>query len=104
MRAGRVAIWLGLACFAVAAFQNVAQACPMCAETIAGQDALPRAYMYSILFMMSMPAIVFLGICVCIYRSASKRPQIAPQAALPAGAENPDQDSVTRVPELAGQV
>ena len=43
-------------------------ACPMCAESVAGetvsadgspQPNLPRAYMWSIFFMLGMPAVVF---------------------------------------------
>jgi hypothetical protein len=43
------------------------RACPMCAESVAGetvmadgspQPNLPRAYMWSILFMLTMPALV----------------------------------------------
>lgn len=39
-----------------------AQACPMCSLSIAEEDLLPKAYMYSILFMIGMPATVFAGI------------------------------------------
>ena len=47
---------------------GTAQACPMCAETAAADDHLPRAFMYSILFMLGMPAMVFTGFGVGIYR------------------------------------
>src|SRR4029078_8393965 len=39
-----------------------AQACPMCSQSIAEESLLPHAYMYSIIFMLSMPAMVFTGI------------------------------------------
>jgi hypothetical protein len=39
-----------------------AQACPMCSLSIAEEDMLPKAYMYSILFMLGMPMTVFCGI------------------------------------------
>jgi len=41
---------------------GTAQACPMCSLSIAEEDMLPKAYMYSILFMLGMPATVFAGI------------------------------------------
>lgn len=47
---------------------NVATACPMCAEANKQDEKRPKAYMYSILFMMSMPAIIFTGFGVGLYR------------------------------------
>lgn len=49
-----------------------AWACPMCAETVAADDHLPRAYMYSIVFMLAMPAMVFTGFGIGIYRAVNK--------------------------------
>lgn len=49
-----------------------AEACPMCAETVAADDNLPRAYMYSILFMISMPAVLFTGFGFAIYRAIKR--------------------------------
>lgn len=51
----------------VLALAETASACPMCNQSIAGQDQLPHAYMYSILFMLTMPAVVFAGIGGAIY-------------------------------------
>jgi hypothetical protein len=77
-------------------FSAVAQACPMCSETIAGQDALPRAYMFSILFMLAMPATVFSGFGLTIYlkirnHAAQQQAELAaaphPAAAAPPQAE-----------------
>lgn len=48
-------------------FAAVAQACPMCNQSIADQDELPHAYMYSIIFMLAMPATVLSGIGTVIY-------------------------------------
>ena len=51
-----------------------AEACPMCrvanesAENDAVRDARPRAYMYSILFMLSMPATLLTGYGFGFYR------------------------------------
>jgi hypothetical protein len=44
-----------------------AQACPMCSQSIANDDVLPHAYMYSIIFMLTMPAVVLGGIGSVIY-------------------------------------
>ena len=51
----------------LALLASTAQACPMCNQSIAGQYSLPHAYMYSILFMLAMPAVVFTGIGTAIY-------------------------------------
>ncbi len=48
-------------------FAAVAQACPMCSQSIAEDNLLPRAFMYSILFMLGMPAAVLGGIGTMIY-------------------------------------
>ncbi len=55
-----------------------AQACPMC--KIAHEDATdpavaarPRAYMYSILFMLSMPATLFTAFGITFYRLSRKQ-------------------------------
>lgn len=47
---------------------NIASACPMCAEANKQDEKRPKAYMYSILFMMSMPAIIFTGFSIGLYR------------------------------------
>ena len=44
-----------------------AQACPMCSQSIAEENLLPHAYMYSIIFMLGMPATVFAGIGSAIF-------------------------------------
>lgn len=48
-----------------------AEACPMCNQSIANENALPRAYMYSILFMLGMPATVFTGFGVFLHHKFS---------------------------------
>jgi hypothetical protein len=61
---------LALFCLAVCGvilLTATAQACPMCSQSIAEEDLLPHAYMYSILFMLGMPAVVFGGIGTAIY-------------------------------------
>ena len=60
--------FLRFAAFAcILALAGTANACPMCNQSIAGQDHLPHAYMYSIIFMLSMPAVVFAVIVGAIY-------------------------------------
>lgn len=87
---------LGWCAAAVALFvaTGAVEACPMCAETVAADDNLPRAYMFSILFMLSMPAIVFTGIGAVIYRAIKRHeaaaanmptPEMALEHALPKG-------------------
>ncbi len=44
----------------------------MCSQSIAEEDSLPHAYMYSILFMLAMPAVVFTGIGSVIYMQCRK--------------------------------
>src|SRR5580765_736210 len=59
-----------LSCAAVCGlslFAAMAQACPMCSQSIAEDDRLPHAFMYSILFMLGMPATVLCGIGTMIY-------------------------------------
>ena len=61
------------AAWGVAGGAQVALACPMCAETVnsAGSD-VTNAYQASILFMMSMPFLIFGGFAVLVYRSIQK--------------------------------
>jgi hypothetical protein len=64
-----------LVCLAVGGtwlLSAAAQACPLCSQSISEEDALPHAYMYSILFMLAMPAVVFTGIGSVIYMQCRK--------------------------------
>lgn len=56
------AVLCGLSLFAAAV-----QACPMCNQSIAEDELLPKAFMYSILFMLGMPATVMGAIGTMIY-------------------------------------
>ncbi len=51
---------------------NTATACPLCAEANETDENRPKAYMYSILFMMSMPAVIFTGFGIGLYRLHKK--------------------------------
>ena len=57
----------------IAALPQAVWACPMCAETVAADDNLPKAYMYSILFMMGIPAILASGFGFAFYRLVKKQ-------------------------------
>jgi len=67
---------------AVAADTPSAMACPMCkVANESGQDtvdanAVPRAYMYSILFMLSMPATLLTGFGIGFYRLWRKQQEM----------------------------
>ena len=47
---------------------STASACPMCKAANDTDDARPRAYMYSILFMLTVPATIFTSLGVGLYR------------------------------------
>jgi hypothetical protein len=79
---------------------GTARACPMCSQSIAEEDLLPHAYMYSILFMLGMPAVVFGGIGSAIYLKFRKYAATAP-AGEPLAEFTPVDEP--RVPELAPQ-
>jgi hypothetical protein len=76
MRRALFAPLIVLAAFAAAPALPTAQACPMCklanesgqAENCGVTNARPRAYMYSILFMLSMPATLTAGFGFGFYR------------------------------------
>lgn len=53
-----------------------AGACPMCKNANETDDHRPRAYMISILFMLAVPATIFTGLSVGLYR-LSKRENAA---------------------------
>ena len=45
----------------------------MCQQANESEKDLPRAYMYSILFMLAVPATVFTGFSVGFYRLSKQR-------------------------------
>jgi hypothetical protein len=56
-------------------------ACPGCKNANETESLRPRAYMYSILFMLGMPASVFAGFGIAFYRM-SRRAAIDQQEAM----------------------
>jgi hypothetical protein len=77
-----------LVCLATAA---PASACPMCKLAAESDARLPKAYMYSILFMMGMPAAVSTGFGVGFWRLSRKAARLQREAAerAVAGAADP---------------
>ncbi len=66
-----MAILLGVTAFGPSL--PLAQACPLCKEANETNPDLPRAYMYSILFMLAMPATVLTGFGIGFYRLSRKQ-------------------------------
>ena len=66
-----------LGVFFVGPLVDKAEACPMCRAANESDEALPRAYMYSILFMLAVPATLFTGFGIGFYR-LSKRQSVLP--------------------------
>lgn len=69
-----VAILFGTLTF-VSAIEPV-QACPLCKNANETEENLPKAYMYSILFMLAMPATVFTGFGIGFYRLSRKQQEL----------------------------
>jgi len=66
----RHATAVALICVAWLCLQGVAAACPTCAEGMNNDvhhASLVRGYFWSIIFMMSMPFLVFAGVCGYFY-------------------------------------
>ena len=60
--------WLTVFPFAMAcSVPSRAMACPMCKFALESDDPLPRAYMYSILFMLAVIGGIFLVLAVLVH-------------------------------------
>ena len=66
--AKKIVSTLLLAIVVSALLPAVASACPMCKAAAEQDENQPKAYMYSILFMLSMPAVIFGSFGYGIYR------------------------------------
>ena len=64
-------LFLLAALFAAPAVET-AQACPNCKEGIKSDEKMPRAYQYSSIFMLSVPATLFTGFSYTFYRLNKK--------------------------------
>ena len=69
-----VAILFGTMMFG--SFVVPAGACPLCKNANETEPNLPKAYMYSILFMLAMPATVFTGFGIGFYRLSRKQQEL----------------------------
>ena len=63
------------------AWQSQAMACPSCKAANESDSRRPTAYMYSILFMLGMPATIFSCFGIAFYRM-SRREMLAQNAVL----------------------
>ncbi len=66
----RHAAVIAVVCLIWLCCQSVAVACPTCAEGMANDPnhaAMVQGYFWSIIFMMSMPFLVFAGMCSYFY-------------------------------------
>jgi hypothetical protein len=59
-----------------------ASACPMCKVANDEDDARPKAYMYSIIFMLSVPAVMVAGITGMLFSLNRKEQKILEEAEL----------------------
>lgn len=86
-------VLVAFACFAPPTIgMSSAVGCPMCKIANESDDRRPKAYMYSILFMLAMPATVFTGFGLSFYRMARKaqqQQQAAEQLAAQQALDNP---------------
>ena len=76
----------------LAAMSEPAAACPSCKAANETESLRPRAYMYSILFMLAMPTTVFAGFGFCFYRMSRSEAEMA-EMILPG--EDPDVESLS---------
>lgn len=63
-----LAVALLAGAFSFGPLTDSALACPMCKASTEADDNLPKAYMYSILFMLAIPATIFSGLGYGLYR------------------------------------
>jgi hypothetical protein len=59
-----------------------ASACPMCKVANEEDDARPKAYMYSIIFMLSVPAVMVAGITGVLFSMHRKEQKVLEEANL----------------------
>lgn len=73
----RLILALLFSCAVGGALPSVASACPMCkaANESEKDNRKPQAYMYSILFMLAMPAVIFGGFGFGMYRLTKQQPR-----------------------------
>lgn len=77
-----------------------AQACPMCKIANEQDSLLPRAYMYSILFMMGMMFSLGGGVAFCVYH-LNRKENAALEALGQYGGFTADENSLNVLPDGA---
>ena len=81
---------LGVLCV-LCCFASVASACPTCKEAMAGDpvhESMVRGYFYSIIFMMSMPFVIFTALSTYFFlevRRARRTRQLSALQAMATG-------------------
>jgi hypothetical protein len=90
MRRILIATFLVGAAMSVGPLVSAASACPMCKEANDVDDRRPQAYMYSILFMLAMPATIFTGFGVSFYRLSKKQQAMNNEVGLDLTQDSPD--------------
>ena len=80
----------------VVGLSSTAMACPNCKFANETESNRPKAYMYSILFMIGMPATIFTGFGISFYRMIRKSEQetLRQIAESPASGGEPDSADV----------
>lgn len=76
----------------LAAMPEPVAACPSCKAANETDSLRPRAYMYSILFMLAMPTMLFAGFGICFYRMSRSETEMA-EMLLPG--EDPEAESLS---------
>lgn len=61
---------------------STALACPMCKAANEEDDAKPRAYMYSILFMLTVPATLVSGVTFSLFKMSRNEAEALRDAGL----------------------
>jgi hypothetical protein len=61
---------------------STALACPMCKAATEEDDSKPRAYMYSILFMLTVPATLVSGVTFSLVKMSRKEAEALRDAGL----------------------
>lgn len=87
LRRIRTLLILAFAFTAAANFAAPANACPMCRQALEADDTgkeeddaaalVPQAYMFSILFMLAMPATLFTAFAIYFYRLSKRSGEMA---------------------------
>lgn len=71
---------------------STALACPMCKAANEEDDAKPKAYMYSILFMLTVPATLVSGVTFSLFKMSRNEAEALRDAGLSDGESNGDSD------------